>query len=106
MLTPAMVHYGQADSVLASRQSVMAAAYAAHPERFVRGEPQVRHLPDAVWINPPARPNPSSAENVPQDRHNHYNAETLNPGVTQIATLSDNQLDRPESAPSGFEALP
>ena len=31
----------------------MLAAYAAHPERFVRGEPKRVQLPQAVWINPP-----------------------------------------------------
>jgi hypothetical protein len=30
-------------------------AYAAHPERFVRGRPRPPELPTAVWINPPAR---------------------------------------------------
>ena len=29
------------------------AAYAAHPERFVRKPPQPPLLPHAVWINPP-----------------------------------------------------
>jgi hypothetical protein len=28
-------------------------AGAAHPERFVRGAPKIRPLPEAVWINPP-----------------------------------------------------
>ena len=28
-------------------------AYAAHPERFVKGLPEPPALPDAVWINPP-----------------------------------------------------
>jgi putative transposase len=101
MLTPAMVHYGQADSVLASRQSVMAAAYAAHPERFVRGAPQVRHLPDAVWINPPVRLNPPSAEDDPGECPNPDSEQIVSPG-----RLSANQLDRPKSAPSSLEALP
>ena len=35
LLTPAMVHCGQAAAVLAARQTVLTAAYAAHPERFV-----------------------------------------------------------------------
>jgi len=35
LLTPAMVHYGQAAAVLAARQTVLTAAYAVHPERFV-----------------------------------------------------------------------
>jgi hypothetical protein len=30
----------------------MAAAYAIHPERFIRAIPQPPALPAAVWINP------------------------------------------------------
>lgn len=54
LLTPATVHYGQADSVLAARQTVLNAAHAAHPERFVRQPPRPLTLPREVWINPPA----------------------------------------------------
>jgi len=53
LLSPAIVHYGQAESVRAQRAAVLAAAYAAHPERFVRQPPQPPALPAAVWINPP-----------------------------------------------------
>ncbi len=53
LLTPASVHAGQAERHQAQRQQVLQAAYAAHPERFVRGQPKVLPLPDAVWINPP-----------------------------------------------------
>jgi putative transposase len=56
LLTPAMVHYGHAEGVRARRAEVLAAAYAAHPERFVRQPPQPPVLPSAVWINPPAPP--------------------------------------------------
>jgi putative transposase len=68
LLTPATVHYGQAEAVRARRADVLAAAYVAHPERFVRRPPQVAMLPSAVWINPPkpadhaaATPSPPSA---------------------------------------------
>jgi len=54
-LTPAAVHFGEAATVRAHRQHVLAAAYAAHPERFVNGRPQPADLPQAVWINPPAK---------------------------------------------------
>lgn len=57
LLTPASVHYGQAEAVRQQRQAVLAAAYAQCPQRFVRGEPVVRGVPDAVWINPPVKPN-------------------------------------------------
>jgi putative transposase len=58
-LTPAMVHYGIAEGVRDQRTTVLAAAYAAHPERFVRGVPQPAPLPTAVWINPPATAHPA-----------------------------------------------
>ena len=53
MLTPEMVHYGRAQEVIAARAAVLTAAYAAHPERFVRKPPVPPALPNAVWINPP-----------------------------------------------------
>jgi putative transposase len=53
LMTPEVVHYGQAASVRARRQLVLEAAYADHPERFVRGLPEVPEVPSAVWINKP-----------------------------------------------------
>jgi putative transposase len=54
-LPPAVVHFGQAATVRAHRQHVLAAAFAAHPERFVKGRPRPADLPTAVWINPPSK---------------------------------------------------
>jgi putative transposase len=54
LLAPAAVHYGQAGTILAQRRGVLTAAYAAHPERFVRQPPEPLAPPAAVWINPPA----------------------------------------------------
>ena len=53
MLTPEQVHFGNADQVIAGRKSVLREAWAAHPERFVRGVPKPQPLPEAVFINPP-----------------------------------------------------
>ena len=53
LMTPADVHHGQAEAVREQRQKVLQAAYAAHPERFVLGEPQAPGLPQEVWINKP-----------------------------------------------------
>lgn len=53
MLTPESVHSGQAHVILSNRSSVLAQAYEQHPERFVKGHPVVKPLPDAVWINRP-----------------------------------------------------
>jgi putative transposase len=54
LMTPAAVHYGQADAARDQRARVLAAAYAATPERFVHGVPRPPELPTAVWINRPA----------------------------------------------------
>jgi putative transposase len=53
LLTPAMVHYGQAERILQQRQAVLDVAYQLHPERFVRSAPQPPQLPSEVWINKP-----------------------------------------------------
>jgi putative transposase len=54
LMTPAAVHYGQAEERISHRQFVLDTAYQAHPERFVKRPPQHPSLPEAVWINPPA----------------------------------------------------
>jgi putative transposase len=56
LLTPADVHFGRAQAVLAQRQQVLSTAYQKNPERFVGGPPSPAQLPPAVWINPPAQP--------------------------------------------------
>jgi len=53
LMTPATVHYDQAEVVRQQRQQVLLAAYDAHPERFVRGVPTLPQLPSEVWINKP-----------------------------------------------------
>ncbi len=53
LLTPAMLHHGQAPHVIEAREQVLKSAYAKHPERFVRSCPKPQALPAAVWINPP-----------------------------------------------------
>ena len=53
LLAPEVVHYGQAQATYDARSQVLAAAHAAHPERFVRQPPRPPQLPTAAWINPP-----------------------------------------------------
>lgn len=53
LLTPAAVHYGQTETVLRARQAVLDQAYAAHPERFVKGRPSPTRPQSEVWINRP-----------------------------------------------------
>jgi putative transposase len=52
--TPADIHYGRAEIVHGRRADVLAAAYAIHPERFVRKPPEPPTLPGPAWINRPA----------------------------------------------------
>ena len=61
LLTPATVHYGQAENVLRQRQDVLDVAYQLHPERFVRSAPKPPALPSEVWINKPV----STPETLP-----------------------------------------
>jgi len=87
LLTPVQVHQRRADAVLAERQRVLDAAYAANPARFGR-PPKVPALAKEVWINPPS-PTSSAAEGgAPVSR-----------GLTPVAPAT------PESRP-GLEPLP
>jgi putative transposase len=67
LLTPEMVHYGKAKAVTSQRRIVLASAFDAHPERFVRGLPVPPSLPEAAWINKPKVESKQImlAENVP-----------------------------------------
>jgi putative transposase len=60
MMTPAMVHYGLAAAVRENRQLALDAAFAAHPERFVRRAPTPPLLPKEVWINKPKQSDEST----------------------------------------------
>jgi putative transposase len=56
LLAPAVVHHGLAAAAIGQRQTVLDAAYLAHPERFVRKPPQPPPAPTEVWINKPKLP--------------------------------------------------
>ena len=53
LLTPATVHKGKSAEATRARATVLAKAYAAHPERFVNKPPTPDTPPSSVWINPP-----------------------------------------------------
>jgi putative transposase len=82
-LTPAVVHFDHATRVRDQRRDVLAAAYVAHPERFVKGRPQPADLPTAVWINPPAKKTP--AHDAPQTTIVAFH----DPSVDPISTDDD-----------------
>lgn len=52
LFTPADVFFGRVDAVAACRREALAAAFAQHPERFVRGMPTVKLPPERVELNP------------------------------------------------------
>ena len=79
LMTPAAVHYGLADMVYEQRRQVLAAAYAAHPERFVRGEPTPPRWPDEVWINPP--------------QNSHKAADLVGPATSELERAPDQPDD-------------
>jgi putative transposase len=53
LMTPASVHYSEANAVQQQRQGVMSAAFEACPDRFRGRMPSVKGAPAAVYINPP-----------------------------------------------------
>jgi putative transposase len=57
LCTPAQVHHGEVDTVIAHRQTVRDTA---HPERFVRRPPIARRPPGEAWINRPPQENNST----------------------------------------------
>ena len=79
LMTPEMVHYGEAELVTSQRQNVLASAFDAHPERFVRGMPMPPSLPEAAWIN---KPKVESKEIVLAEN-------VLNPGVVEYGSRAD-----------------
>jgi putative transposase len=68
LLTPHDMHYGLAEHRVAARAIVLAAAYAAHPERFSGGLPQPPARPTEVWINPPKTQATDSCPNSREPR--------------------------------------
>jgi putative transposase len=64
LLTPHDVHHGLAGARLEARDAVLAAAFAARPERFPGGLPSAGVVPSEVWINKP--PTLSPTEEMPQ----------------------------------------
>jgi len=59
-LTPWDVHHGMAEQRFTERAAALRTAFAATPERFVRGVPTPPALPRAVWINKPRTAEESS----------------------------------------------
>jgi len=52
---PGHVHHGRTGELELVGASVLAGAYAAYPERFVKGLPIPKQVRAEVWINPPLK---------------------------------------------------
>lgn len=65
LMTPADVHHGLAQAKWHRRAEALAAAYAAHPERFPNGLPKPPPLPTEVWINQPSEGTIETAAQTP-----------------------------------------
>ena len=91
LMTPAAVHYGLAEMVYEQRRQVLAAAYAAHPERFVRGKPTPPRWPDEVWINP--------------QQNGHEAADLLNPATSETKPDVPAAMERMPNQPHFQEIL-
>jgi len=90
LMTPAMVHYGQAESVQEQRQQVLDAAYMDHPGRFVGGRPTPPQLPKEVWINQPRK----AHDDVP-----HWDGPAVNetkPGAKAVSRESEATFEADE----------
>jgi putative transposase len=66
LMTPSTVHHGRAAACNSRRQAVLCSTYAAHPERFVKGQPKPLPLPQEAWINKPQSSDPA-ANSLAQD---------------------------------------
>lgn len=61
-LTPADVHFGRAQTVLARRNAVLQQVWKQHPRRFPPNGPAQRALPNIVYINKPTDTTPDDAQ--------------------------------------------
>lgn len=87
-VTPSSLHYGRASQVIIERQATLNQAYLANPQRFVKGTPQPKKLPTAVWINPPAT-EPEDKKRTPEIHCS---------GVQQVASLTHPRSDYPSAS--------
>ena len=55
MFTLQQVHFKDWKVVAEQRQRVLEKAAKDNPERFVRGIPKVKKVPEKVWINKPEK---------------------------------------------------
>jgi len=81
LMTPGMIHYGQAGAVRAMRQKVLDVAYIEHPGHFIDKNPTPLRRLDEVWINSPTSRKPKDNNNQPLTE-THALSETNTPKPT------------------------
>ena len=91
-MTPADVHYGRTDAVLAVRASALDAAYDTHPERFVHGRPTPQQPPEVVYINPPIVRDDAGGD-VPSVHVSTDRSSTDGPSVERRNTMAGDPGD-------------
>lgn len=87
LLTPASIHYGQAEEITESRNRTLRNAWEKTPERFVSGIPKAPSIPPAVWINAP-RNDAKQQNEAPEP---HY------PGAPEATSLTHPRSDYPSN---------
>ena len=100
LFTPGQVFRGEVFEVAAVRQQALDAAYAAHPERFVKGPPTVALPPAQVLINPADAAPPSGGDLL----------DTADDKVDELWPAKDNErvptINLPGAPPPQAAALP
>jgi putative transposase len=105
LMTPAAVHYGLAERIYEQRRQVLAAAYAAHPERFVAGKPTPPRWPDEVWINRPRESHRAADLVGPAASEMEPGAQAVSRARAQRSLDTDEHLATVERAPDQPEDL-
>ena len=104
LLTPAVVHTGQAETVRHQRQAVLRQAYQAHPERFTKGPPRPAKLPAAVWINAPTS-GPAEAPTAPAERSSAAVAAPAELRYTPVGGPEDRATLRSDSSAASVDGV-
>jgi len=92
MLTPHTVHHGQAQARLTARAQVLAAAHAAHPERFPRGRPSPGTLSGAVWINKPVFAPETERPGCPRSNDLEVGRDQCTPESNVLSSIDEDAL--------------
>jgi putative transposase len=106
LMTPATVHYGQAEALRVRRQRVLLQAYAAHPERFVRGQPTPPPLPKEVWINKPKTEDEKEEVELAGQRNGRYGDATNGSALEGATEITPQQGKREMPVETDFSPFP